>query len=255
MSDPLRATLSSNAGVIFEYRGSKLLVDGIYGEKGHPFSNLGADRWHRMVHDLPPYDNISYLLFTHLHPDHFDPDLTLSYLKQHPVKGIFMPDDAALENSPLLTYIKEQRIPCVMLSARTNRSRFQIEPEIEVQAFAVPHLDRKYWDVPHYCYLLTCGEKRVLLTADADYTRETFSNLKDVPLQAAFVNPLFFSALRHDKFFKGVLQVETICVYHVPFSEDDTMRMRTAIAQDLLTWPGEKPEAVVLCYPNQFVEL
>lgn len=255
MGDPLRATLSSNAGIILEYRGMKLLLDGIYGEEGHPFSNLGPERWQQMLQNLPPYDGISYLLFTHLHPDHFDPDLTLAYLKRHPVKGIFMPDDPALQGSPLLSYIKEQRIPCVMLSAQTNRGRFQIEPEIEVQAFAVPHLDRRYRDVPHYCYLLSFGEKQVLFTADADYTTETFSNLKGVSLRAAFVNPLFFGALRHDKFFKGTLDTKTICVYHVPFPEDDKMRMRASIARDLLTWPGEKPEAEVLCYPNQFVEL
>ena len=73
--------------------------------------------------------------------------------------------------------------------------------------------------MPHACLLLTLGEKRVLFTADADYTLETFPGLP--PLDAVFVNPLFFRALRTGRFFQGALPARTICVYHVPFPEDD----------------------------------
>lgn len=74
-------------------------------------------------------------------------------------------------------------------------------------------------------------------------------------LRAAFVNPLFFSALRYNRYFKGVLHTQTIGVYHVPFLEDDTMGMRPGVARNLAQWPGERGEAFVLWDALQSIEL
>ena len=38
--EKLRVTLVCNAGLLLEYRGTTVLMDGIYGPEGHPFSNL-----------------------------------------------------------------------------------------------------------------------------------------------------------------------------------------------------------------------
>lgn len=251
----LRATLSSNAGLILEYQGAKFLLDGIYGTTGHPFSNLGRNRWEKMLSGAAPYDNIDYLLFTHQHPDHFTPAMVLAYLKARKIKGIFFPKVAGESQAKLISYITKNRIPGVPLSPQTQRTTFRIAPQIRVRAFSTLHLDKKFWDVPHYCYLISFGDKHVLFTADVDYTTETFSAIGTLPLRAAFVNPLFFNALRSDKFFTGALNAETLCVYHVPFSEDDNLRMRPVLARDLLAWPQEKPKAVVLCSAFQHIEL
>ena len=45
MEETVHVTLIANAGVLLEYRGTTLLLDGIYGAEGHPFSNLSADVW------------------------------------------------------------------------------------------------------------------------------------------------------------------------------------------------------------------
>lgn len=255
MDDVLRVTLSCNAGLILEYQGTKLLLDGIYGTQGHPFSNLGQNRWEKMLSGAAPYDGIDYLLFTHQHPDHFTPSMTLDYLKARHIKGIFFPEVAGESQVKLISYLKENRIPCVVLSSQTQRAAFGIEPQIQVRAFSTLHLDKKFRDIPHFCYLISFGGKHVLFTADVDYTTETFSDIETLPLRAAFINPLFFSALRSGKFFSGTLNTKTLCIYHVPFSEDDSLRMRPVLAKNLLAWPQEKPEAIVLCSAFQHIEL
>ena len=40
MGERLRVTLIANAGLLLEYQGITLMLDGIYGKEGHPFSNL-----------------------------------------------------------------------------------------------------------------------------------------------------------------------------------------------------------------------
>lgn len=255
MDNVLSATLSCNAGLILEYQGTKLLLDGIYGTRGHPFSNLGKDRWAKMLAGTAPYDNIDYLLFTHQHPDHFTPSMVLAYLKTRRIKGISFPEATDESQTELISYIKENRIPCVLLSSQAQRTTFHIEPQIQVRAFSTLHLDKEFRDVPHYCYLISFGDKHVLFTADVDYTTETFSGIATVPLRAAFINPLFFNALRSGKFFLGTLNAKTFCVYHVPFSEDDSMHMRPVLAKDLLAWPQDKPQAIVLCDAFQHIKL
>ncbi|MFV0498012.1 MAG: MBL fold metallo-hydrolase [Candidatus Fimivivens sp.] len=247
MEDQLQVTLSSNAGVIVEYQGTKLLIDGIYGTEGHPFSNLGPDRWQRLLSNTAPYDNVDYLLFTHQHPDHFTPKMVQTYLKARGIKGICFPQAVESSQASLVSYLRENRIPCVLLPKQTQRVVFHIEPQIRVCAFSTLHLDKKYRDILHYCYLISFGDKQVLFTADVDYTTETFSAIENVRLRAAFINPLFFNALQRKRFFRGTLDAQTLCIYHVPFTENDSMRMRPVLAQNLLDWPQQKNEAMVLC--------
>ena len=49
MDSALRITLIANAGLLMTYRGTTLMVDGIYGREGHPFSNLSPEVWREML--------------------------------------------------------------------------------------------------------------------------------------------------------------------------------------------------------------
>ena len=152
--------------------------------------------------------------------------MMLSYLQKRKVKGVFIPDTRSVAESGLTDFLRQERIPCALLSDQTDHAVFKVAPQITVRAFRTLHLDKKYERVKHFCYLLTFGEKNILFTADMDYVTEDLSRLKDVRLRAAFINPLFFSVLRRGRFFHGKLNTGRICVYHVPFAEDDEMGMR-----------------------------
>ena len=255
MGERLRVTLIANAGLLLEYQGITLMLDGIYGKEGHPFSNLRPEVWRRMLAGGPPFEKIDYLLFSHAHPDHFSPEMTMEFLRHRTVKGIFLPQTGSVTDSGLTAYLKEQRIPCVPLSVQTDHAVYRVEPGISVRAFTTKHLDKKFQGVRHFCYLLSFGEKNVLFTADVDYTTEDFDAIRAIPLRAVFVNPLFFGVLRRGKFFHGQLNTQSICIYHVPFSEDDSLRMRPVLAHELVEWPPEKQETFVLCDAFQHIVL
>ena len=88
-----------------------------------------------------------------------------------------------------------------------------------------------------------------------DYTTETLASIQNVPIRAAFVNPLFFNALSHRKFFKGTLPGQSIFVYHVPFPEDDSMRMLPTLRHSLEAWPSDGRPVTALTEPFQEIEL
>ena len=249
----LHVMLVANAGLLLEYEGTTLLLDGIYGSEEHAFSNFSPETWQKMLAGAPPFQKIDYLLFTHAHPDHFSPEMTLTYLKQRPVKGVFLPDTP--EVSGLTDWLREAGIPCALLSEQTNRAAYRVAPDISVRAFRTLHLDKKFEHVRHFCYLLTFGEKHVLFTADVDYTSERLEQIQNLRLDAAFINPLFFSVLRRGRFFRGELNTERICVYHVPFAADDCLEMRKILRRDLEQWDTVRGEIVALTEPSQEIWL
>ena len=179
----------------------------------------------------------------------------MEFLRRRSVKGVFLPYTRTVRESGLADYLRERRIPCVPLSEQTDHAAYRIEPEITVRAFKTKHLDKKYEHVRHFCYLISFGGKNVLFTADVDYTTEDFDTIRNLPLRAVFVNPLFFSVLRWGRYFHGQLNTQCYCIYHVPFSEDDSLRMRPVLAHNMVEWPPEKQETFVLCDAFQHIDL
>ena len=152
-------------------------------------------------------------------------------------------------------FLARRGIPCALLSDRTNHTGVRITPEITVRAFRTLHLDKKFENVEHFCYLITFGDKNILFTADIDYVTEDLARLRGIRLDAAFINPLFFGALRRGRFFRGKLDANRILVYHVPFAEDDTMGMRAILEQDMAAWPKERAWVTALTEPFQTLRL
>ena len=155
----------------------------------------------------------------------------------------------------LSDWLRQWGVPCVLLSRRTDRAAIQIEPDISVQAFMVPHLGEEYRDVPHVCYLLRFDERRVLFTADSDYLHEDFLRLADTPLDAVFLNPLFYQAYYDRRLFHGHFDTDTLCVYHVPFREDDRMHMRDMAWRMPRAAAEEHLRVLPLTEPMQQIEL
>ena len=251
---PIRVTLLANAGVLLQYRGISLLLDGIFGKRDNPFSELPEGCWQAMLREEPPLARLDYLLFSHYHPDHFAPEMVRELLEHRTVKGLFYPEDGAPQVRSLSDWLRQWGVPCVLLSPRTDRAVVQIEPDISVQAFIVPHLGEEYRAVPHVCYLLCFDGRRVLFTADSDYLHEDFSRLAATPLEAVFLNPLFYQAYYDERLFHGHFDTDTLCVYHVPFREDDRMHMRD-MAWRMPRAAEEHLRVLPLTEPMQQIEL
>lgn len=235
MQEQVKATFLVNAAVLLEFRGTKLLIDGIYDENGHCFSNLSERQWEKLKAGEGEFAGIEYLLFTHEHGDHFSPQRVAEYLEYRQPKAIFMPRDGSAALRALQKKAEGMGIPCVLLHRELCRKTvFRPEQEIRIRAFKTRHLDKLYWDVPHFCYLLECGEKKLLFTADVDFTQEDFSAVRGMALDAVFVNPLMSHSEEGKALFAaGVLQTKTKIVYHIPFAGEDKMMIRKIVEQEM----------------------
>ncbi len=228
MGKKIKVTFLVNAAVLLEYDGVKLLLDGIYDKRGHCFSNLSAKQWEDLKKGSGDFSNIGYLLFTHAHGDHFSAERVAEYLDYQRPKAIFLPwcDTDAFE--VLRKKAEKKGIPCVLPDAALcKRTIFRPEPDVAIRVLWTGHLDKLYQDVVHFCYLLTCGTKNILFTADVDFTKESFAELQGIALDAVFVNPLMMQSKEGRRLlFDGILQAKTQIVYHIPFAGEDKMGIR-----------------------------
>lgn len=105
----------------------------------------------------------------------------------------------------------------------------------------------------HFCYLLSFRGKQVLFTADVDYTRDALPMLRDEPMAAVFMNPLFYHA-RHDPVHcQCVLRAEYFCVYHVPSAGADSYDLRAMLERDITQRDHAEPSVILLDRPMQTV--
>lgn len=216
----IKITFIANAGLLFDFGGTKLLVDGLYDSPPEGFSRIPESTLSKLMSAVPPFDGINALLFTHTHPDHFSSRLIGEYMRANPIEKLAVP--------PL----------------GQDALSFSFSNGLTVCAVLTRHLDKRFSTVPHVCYLFSYCGKNILVTGDVDYTAEAFEEFAGLRLQAVFVTPLFFSALCRGRFFKGRLNAERLCVYHLPFASDDRAGILPRLEREMKLWK-EKGESAV----------
>ena len=95
----------------------------------------------------------------------------MEYLGCQKPKALFLPKEGSAALRALHKQAESLKIPCVLLEEQLCRNTvFKPEEGTRIRAFQTRHLDKSFWDVPHFCYLLEFGGKKLFFTADVDFT-------------------------------------------------------------------------------------
>lgn len=259
MNGAVDILLVANAGILVGWNGSKLLVDGVHHEEGHPFSSVSETDLARMRQGKGCFANLDYLLFTHEHPDHFTPRLVLEYVRCRPVKGMFLPDakDGSSELGHLVEHARRNGLPCQTLGLEPGETRrFSSDSQMDITAIGTRHMGPQYQHVRNDCLLLALGGMNLLFTGDADHVPRYYEQaLADVRLDAVFVNPIFYHNPDGQNIIREIFRPRHLVVYHMPFAQDDSMRFGNMVRRDTERNRDSKITTHVLRREKQHIRL
>lgn len=254
----ITAVLLGNAGVLLQYNGVKLLIDGIYYDRSGFFSNVPSFILKSLLQGQGCFRDIDYFLFSHDHSDHFDSRRIALGLAHQAPKLVILPAEGSADAAYLLTHLKRNQIPYAALSNRRpggqdnqggsngcvdrggqggsdgsngsgdqgggNDCRgqvFSLEKGIFVTAIPTTHMGSQYADISHFSFLVTMGKKHILFLADAGCDESCLKRLEQEPIHSVFVTPLFFHSKTGRDVLRRILRPKRVIIYHLPFEGQD----------------------------------
>lgn len=242
-------TLLASTGMLIEADGVKFLIDGLHKKNSTTFSGLSAE----VLADLCEgkkelYQNINYLIFTHLHEDHFSAEYTEKYLESNSVDGFFAPEILKEKYISLNNKVEQNSDQSYYFDLSLGEKQtIRLSDDFSIEVFSAVHAGDQYADVENYCYLINFGGRKLFIISDSDYDSEYFSKmLKNEDIEAAFINPLFLNNKRGREVITEALKAERLIVYHIPFADDDKYRMRNMVKRDAEKYKDQLPEINIL---------
>ena len=186
----MRISRVSNAGVLLELDGVKILLDGFCTGHGPYMATPAHIRESLMTN--PP----DMLAFTHEHPDHFDAQLAETYHKQtlRPVLGP--------ENLPFRTTFRGVSLGSFSILPVKSR-----------------HIGKEYFDIPHTSYAIT-GSKTVWFLGDAVPSQWHGINEKCDVIIAPFAYALSDSAWQ-----MTCSLANAVVLVHMPLRDNDPAQL------------------------------
>lgn len=222
----------SNAAILLQYEGTKVLIDGLYRDNSGYFSQLPIAVWDGMQKGIGELAHMDYLLFTHSHADHFYEPYVLQYLQKNKVKGYALPcSPDALHGCRAISFDGERKAV--------------LAEDITCRYLDIRHLDSRFYDVMNRCYLLEVRGKKILFLGDADYQLEGFKELAEEEIDIVFVTPVFYNHPFGRKILQEILHVRKIILYHLPFPQEDTMQMEKMARRDIMRYTKENQPVVI----------
>lgn len=262
MPDSARIVLLANCGILIRYKGLNILVDGLYSDRNHSFSTLPSSLKRGLLAGTTAAGDIHYLLFTHLHPDHFGRRITKEFLLKNRVRGILLPQDHSNEwmtrrSDDMHQWMDEHNQPVQYMDFPRGKSqRFVLEPGFEVTAFNTGHQGEHMFHNANYVLLIRLGKINILVTGDAWYSDKIFEQVLDgIKVDAMLINPLFYQNKTGVAIVNEIIQPRVLVLYHIPFDGNDKYRIRRLSEHQLRRHQHEPYPIVALSEYLQVLEV
>ena len=224
---------SVNSGLYFWDGIAGLLIDGIHAGREQGFSPMPEFLARQSTIHTGLFAHIDGMLFTHLHPDHFQRTGLLRFLNSPDRPCIYGPGLA--ENCALVRPI------------RPGMSRIQMAG-IYILAKDTVHDGEQFGADCHQSYLIRMGGETFFIAGDAALTPEDATALSGFyggEVDCGFFNLYQLSSPEGQAFLR-ILKPKRIFLEHLPFREDDQYHYRHLARQVVRNFPEDLPQVEIL---------
>ncbi len=224
-----KVTLSTNAGVMLEYDGKKLLVDALHHFDVPTFSKVPLDVLELMV-ARGAFSDADMLFVSHDHPDHYSREWVSAYLKNN-----------------LRTFCAAPfKIAERQLVLNGSDGKFR-HGDINVSFFRTPHEKQNvYADVKHYSFAVEFSGKRFAFLNDAEIEAEHMERMFEKPADIAFLNFPWLTLKHARGLVNEYVRASNIVIYHLPVPGEDSFGFAAVEkkSESLITVPDVKIRAL-----------
>ncbi len=203
----------ANCGLFVRTPEGTLLIDGLI-RSSAKYDTLPDAEKERIFGHETPYEKIDYLVYTHLHSDHFSAPLTREYLAENPLTKAILPDNGRKFLTELYPDPEVEAAQVTYIEPDTERSTILATGALTLRVIRCSHV---VFDYPQtYCLLVQYGEESIFIADDMDpvFLKELAGTGFD-RADVAFINPFFIST---DDYVRKVKEMSysRIYIYHIP---------------------------------------
>lgn len=240
----------ANAGVLICKGNTKLLLDGIHSQKVPIFSTVSQEVLSKMISGEGIFKDISYLLFTHGHQDHFSPDCLVKYISHNKIKAIFLPEEAYCSLSKSGKDIVHHNGNLITMKAPYGKKEEVTFNNVKIKYFKITHDGANYQDVANYGFIIDFAGTILLHLGDGGFEREILEeSLLGEKIDYAFLNFPYVNLTQGRKIINEIIKPKKVFVIHLPNEADDLYKYREVTLKVLEKYKKVLPETIALVDP------
>lgn len=217
-----RITYIANAGVMVEYKDSKLVIDGVHVRGVAPYFSVDGEVLSSMCAGIEPYDDIDLLLFTHDHIDHFDAEMTNKILLENPRTFLLGTYTTIRRLRHAKNYDVKLEVQISQFEIPLYRSMHVAFKGVPIDIISMHHDGEVYRDEENYAYYFQLKDQIYLHVGDAAPVMDNFerAGIFERRVDVLFV-PFPFIGLSEGRRIIDIIAPKQIVVLHLPQKELD----------------------------------
>lgn len=218
-------TTLANAGVMIKYKKTKILIDALQSAKNSPYPIEDESTLNDIITGNGIFAGVDIMMFTHEHPDHFNPNMCIKALNQNPQLQIVGP-------KKVIDYIKrspdfeEDFLPRLwpMQAAKSSGVELYIR-NVNITTIGFSHDTHEKDCEINNAYLINIAGKNILHVGDAQCNIEEFENAECLKRQihAMFV-PFTYVGSKDGRQIITNCKPQKLFINHLPDIQKDPNR-------------------------------
>ena len=215
----LEVTYIANEGFLIAMGSAKVLIDAL--PRSKYYVNPSDAMVAKVMEDIPPFDNVDYVLVTHDHADHFNAEMMSRFLLHHPAaQFIATPEACSKLTGDSLAGRQHAGVGLTMGEHRTIRGE-----KAEIMALRLEHGGDS--GINNLAFIVRSNGYTIIHVGDArlSYNEEY---LRRVDWSSCDVDLLFIEYFDQDSqtqdIIEHLIKPKHVVLMHIPAGEEDSIR-------------------------------
>lgn len=220
----VRVRYLSNMGVCIDDGENRVVIDIFSTATDANFIATSIEVKRALLLDLFPLHDVGWMIYTHNHPDHFDPETIYGYLKyrKNPKTKILLTQEAEADLWKM-GYMEVYEDSLCSMKVDFGEKRTISESGYNITLYGCKHIGMGYGNIEHTAVLVEMGGKKILHIGDASPSVENFKHLE---LQNEDIDFLiapfpYLEMSQGQKIMEECIRPKKILITHMPKEDED----------------------------------